>query len=102
MISTPSSRSGRSRSAELQQPDRVVGRQRHLQHRDVGVGVHDLQRHPGAVVEAAAGVLVHRLGRRHHRRDALGERGGVRGRVGHPVVLRVEAAEVVDQRRAVR
>ena len=31
-----------------------------------------------------------------------GQRGGVRGLVGHPVVLRVEAAEVVDQRRAAR
>ena len=65
------------------------------------VRVHDPQRHPGAVVEAAAGVLVHRLGARHHRRDPLRERGGRRGLVGHPVVLRVEAAEVVDQRRAV-
>ena len=36
MISTPSSRSGRSRSPSAEQPDRVVGRQRHLQHRDVG------------------------------------------------------------------
>ena len=34
--------------------------------------VHDLQRHPGAVVEAAAGVLVHRLGVRHQRGDLGG------------------------------
>ena len=72
MISTPSSRSGRSRSPSVEQPHRVVGGQRHLQHRDVGLGVHDPQRHPGAVVEAAAGVLVDRLGGRHQRRRSAG------------------------------
>ena len=60
--------------AELHQPVRVVGGQRHLQHRDVGLGVHDLQRHPRAVVEAAGGVLVDRLAVGHHRRDPLRQR----------------------------
>ena len=48
--------------AQGEQPVGVVGGHAQLQHRDVGLGVHDLQRHPGAVVEAAAAVLVHRLG----------------------------------------
>ena len=83
---------------ERHQPDRVLGGQRQLQHRDVGLGVHDPQRHPRPMVEPAAGVLVDRLARGHHRRDPGGQLGGVRRLVGHPVVLRVETAEVVDQR----
>ena len=50
--------------AELHQAVRVVGGQRHLQHRDVGLGVHDLQRHPRAVVEPARDVLVDGLAAR--------------------------------------
>ena len=82
---------------ERQQPDRVLGRQGHLQHRDVGFGVHDPQRHPGAVVEPATGVLVDRFVVGHHPRDPDRERGGVGGLVGHPVVARRETAEVVDE-----
>ena len=75
--------------AELEQALRVLGGQRHLQHRDVGLGVHDLQRHPGAVVEAAAGVLVDRLGVGHQRRRRARASAEASGRlVGHPVVLR--------------
>ena len=103
MISTPSSRSGRSRSpSSSSRAGSWVGS-------DIcstgmsAVGVHDLQRHPGAVVEAAAGVLVHRLAGRHHRRRPAGASAdGVGGLVGHLVVPRREPAEVVDQRRAAR
>ena len=84
-------------AAEGQQLVGVLGRQRHLQHRDVGLGIHDLQRHPGAVVEPTGGVLVHPLGVRHHRDDPLGERGRGGGLVGHPVEPLGEPAEVVDQ-----
>ena len=84
-------------AAEGEQLVGVLGRQRHLQDRDVGLGIHDLQRDPGAVVEPARGVLVHPLGVRHHRGDPLGEVVGRRGLVGHPVVPLREPAEVVDQ-----
>ena len=87
--------------AQLEEAGRVGRRERHLEHRDVAGGVHDLERDPGAVVQAAAGVLVHRLAGRHHRRDPLRERRGVGGLVRHLVVPRGEAAEVVDQRGAV-
>ena len=102
MISTPSSRSGRSRSPSLIRRCGSCGGQRHLQDRDVGLGEHDLQRHPGAVVEAAADVLVDGLAVGHHRRDPLGQVRGVRCLVGHLVVLRREPAEVVDERRVAR
>ena len=42
-------------AAQLEQPVRLQGRQRHLQHRDVGVRVHHGQRHVRPVVEAAGG-----------------------------------------------
>ena len=49
--------------------------------------VHDLQRHPGAVVEPPAGVLVHRLGVGHHRRRPAGPARWPGVRVRHPEVL---------------
>ena len=57
MTSTPSSRSGRSRAPRSQQALRVEGRHGDLQHRDVGVGIHDGQRHVGAVVQPAVRVV---------------------------------------------
>ena len=86
--------------AELEQASRVVRREAELEHRDVRVGVHHPQRHPCAVVEATAGVLVHRLGVGHRRSDPPGQRAGIRRRVRHPVEALLEPAEVVDQRRA--
>ena len=88
--------------AEVEQPAGVVRGQRQLEDRDVAGRVHDLQRHPRAVVEAPAGVLVHRLVVGHHRGDPGRQAGGVGGRVLLVVVLRREAAEVVDQRGARR
>ncbi len=85
---------------DLQQPVRVVGGQAELQHRHIGVRVHHLERHPGAVVQAAHRMLVHALAVRQQRSDLRGQRAGVRRRVGHGVEARVEAPEVVDQRRA--
>ncbi len=84
-------------AAEVHQPLRAVRRHAQLQDGDVRVRVHHLERHPGAVVEAAAGVLVDRLGVGHERGDAGGEGPGVGCRVGHLVVVLSEAAEVVDQ-----
>jgi hypothetical protein len=83
--------------AQVQQPRGVVGRHAELQDRNPGIGVHDLQRHPRAVVQAAAGVLVYWLGAGHELGDLFGERGGVRRVVPHLVVHRVEAAEVIDE-----
>ena len=73
------------------------GGQAQLQHRDVGVGVHDLQRHPGAVVEAAAAGAGAPARCRASAGDLRGQVAGVRGVVAHRVVQRGEAAEVVDQ-----
>ena len=46
---------------DLEQVLRVEVGHRQLEDRDVGVGVHRLQRHPGAVVEAAARPVEDRL-----------------------------------------
>jgi hypothetical protein len=91
---------GPQAAADVEQARRVVGGHGQLQHRDVAVGVHDLQRDPGAVVEAAAGVLVDRLAVRHGRGHPGRQGAGVRGRVGHLEVAAVEAGEVVHQRSA--
>ena len=99
MISTPWSRSGELLT-DREQPIRVVRRHAQLQHRHVRVRVHHLQRHPGSVVESAAGVLVHRLPVGQQRGDLAGQRGRVRGGVAHLEVAASEPAEVVDQRRS--
>ena len=43
--------------AELQQRVRVEAGQRDLQHGHVGLGIHGHERHVGAVVEAAGGLV---------------------------------------------
>ena len=50
--------------ADLEQVLGVEVRHRHLEDRDVRVGVHRQQRHPGAVVEAAGRAVQDGLARR--------------------------------------
>ena len=79
------------------QPVRIVSWHAELQHRHVRVRIHHLQRHPGTMIKTAAGMFVDRLEVGHQRRDLRGERGRIRGRVGHLEVPPAESAEVIDQ-----
>jgi len=65
--------------AEGEQVAGVLGGQAELQHGHVGQRVHGHQGHPGAVVEPAADVLVHRGAVRHPARTcaASAEASGV-------------------------
>ena len=85
-------------AAEVQEPARVLRRQAELQHGHVTQRVHDLQRDPSAVIEAAVRVLVHRLAARQRSRHPPGQVAGVRCGVCHLVVPGMKAAEVVHQR----
>src|SRR5665647_1157524 len=89
----------RDLAADLEQLLGVEGRHRHLQDRDVGLREHLDERDVGAVVQAAALVMVHRCaGSGEQPGDVCCEcRGG--GRViRHLVVSLREAPEVIDQR----
>ena len=66
-MSTPSSRSGASRRPTVEQVLRVEVGHRHLEDRDVGLGIHRDQRHPRPVVEAAGRPLADRLVAGHQR-----------------------------------
>ena len=71
---------------------------RHLQHRNVGFGVHDQERYESPVVEATF-ALGNGLARGHHRRHARRQFRGPGRVVAELVVAFREAVEVVCERR---
>ncbi|MPM54064.1 hypothetical protein SDC9_100837 [bioreactor metagenome] len=92
----------RQLSAEGEEPARVEGGQRELQHRDVGLRVHLHQRDVRPVVEAAGLVRLHLGGGVEQAADGPRQvRGGGRV-VRHRGVLLRKAPEVVHQGRADR
>ena len=70
-----------------------------LQHRDIGIGVHDLERNPCSVVKATNRVDRKRIALCEQPSNLFAKCAGIRGVVGHLVEPRVEAAKVVDHRR---
>src|SRR3546814_3832999 len=70
---------------------------RDLEDRDLGFGIHQQQRHPGAVVESARLVDIGgESGRAEHIRCARGQFRRARGRIAHVVERLRETEEVVN------
>jgi len=98
MISTPSSRSGRSRSPRCSRRCGSRVGHRDLKHRDGRAGIHDGQRHIRAVIEPAVRVVGDGLVVGHQRLDARGEACAPWRVVGGVVVVTLrEAPEVMRQ-----
>ena len=90
----------REPATDLEQVPRVEVRHRHLEDRDIGVGVHRLERHPRAVVEAPRLAVEHGLVDGHETADLRRQVGRAGCVVGHLVEPLREPVEVVDQRDA--
>ena len=71
---------------------------RKLKHRNIGLRIHQHQRHPGAVIEAAAPVdAAGEAGRAQQVRNPRGDRRRAGRRIAHLIKRAREAAEVVDR-----
>jgi hypothetical protein len=74
-----------------------MGLHRELRHRNVGLRIHQHQRHPGAVIEAARREAGRQAGAGEQRGGALGEGRGARRGVAHRVEGGREAVEIMDR-----
>ena len=88
----------REASADLQEHARLLAGHRHLEDRDVGLGVHRQQRHVRPVVQTAPRILGSGRQVRYQPADAFAQPRRTGRGIGHLVVPLGEAIEVVDQR----